>query len=106
MVFIRVIGVYMECGVYYAKDNKKIILHRSNGWTKEIKYIAKSYSSCMLSYVLFCYPFAENEDEEVKGCVNLYHDDEKILDEILQKAIEQCDVNLDLYYDDNDTVVE
>lgn len=89
----------MECGAYYAKDNQLIILHRDNGWRKEIKYIVKSYSSLMLSYVLFCYPEAETEEDEVRGCVNLYHDDEQVLDTILKNAIEDADVNLDLYYE-------
>lgn len=89
----------MECGAYYAKDNGLTILHKGNGWRKEIKYIVKSYSSLMLSYVLFCYPNAETVEEEVKGCVNLYHDDEQVLDTILKSAIEDADVNLDLYYD-------
>ena len=52
----------------------------------------------MLSYVLFCYPEAEAEEDEVRGCVNLYNDDEQVLDTILKNAIEHADVNLDLYY--------
>jgi len=90
----------MECGAYYAKDKRVIRLYKSDGWQKEIKYIVKSYSSMMLSYALFCYPVAETEEEEVRGCINLYHDDEKVLDDILRDAVEHSRVDLDKYYDD------
>lgn len=88
----------MECGTYYAQNQKTIVLHKKDGWKKEIRYIVKTYSSMMLSYVLYCYPVADTEQEEVKGCVNLYHDDETVLDKILEHAIEQADIDLDLYY--------
>ena len=98
MVFIRHIGDYMECGTYYAQDQKIITFHKKDGWKKEIRYIVKTYSSLMLSYVLYCYPVAETEQEEVKGCINLYHDDEKVLDEILKSAIQDAYVDLNIYY--------
>lgn len=106
MVSIRNVGEGMECGTYEAKDNRRIVLHKASGWRKEIKYIVKSYSSMMLSYVLFCYPYAETEEEEVRGCVNLYHDDEAVIDAILTSAIETGDVNLDLFYGEEGVFLE
>ena len=52
----------MECGTYYAKDQKMIVLQKESGWKKEIKYIIKSYSSMMLSFVLLCYLDADTEE--------------------------------------------
>ena len=106
MVFVGNVGEGMECGTYEAKDNRRIILHKASGWRKEIKYIVKSYRSMMLSYVLLCYPYAETEEEEVKGCVTLYHDDEAVIDAILTSAIETGDVKLDLFYGDEGIFVE
>ena len=91
----------MKCGSYCAKGNKNIVLHKSDGWETEIRYIAKSYSSLMLCFVLFCCPVAETEEEEIKGCINLYHEDEKAIDAMLKDAIDNAYVDLDLYYDED-----
>lgn len=106
MVLIRNIGDTMECGTYYAKDQKMIVLQKESGWKKEIKYIIKSYSSMMLSFVLLCYPDADTEEEETKGCVTLYHDEEAIIDDMLKSAIEDACINLDLYYGDEGMSVQ
>lgn len=53
-----------------------------------------------------CYPYAETEEEEVRGCVNLYHDDEVVIDAILTSAIETGDVDLDLFYGEEGVFLE
>lgn len=100
MVFVRNLGEAMEDGVYTAKNVQPIILYSSD-YRKEIKYIVKSYSSMMSSFVLMCYPFADTEEEEIKGCVNLYHDDERAIDEMLISAIENNCIHLDFYFEKN-----
>lgn len=90
----------MDCGKYYGENKRTITLFKGDKWKREIEYIVKAYSSCMMSYVLFCYPCGDkNEKEQVKKCINLYSDYESVLDSILNEAITTGCVNLDKYYD-------
>jgi len=84
----------MECKMYYPKNEGPIILTYDKKWDKKIEYIEKSYSSFMGSYVVFCHLSDANDRETI----NIYHDDEKILDAIIQNAVDENYIDLSKYY--------
>lgn len=84
----------MECKLYYPQNGKSIILTYDNSWVKEIKYVEKSYSSFMDSYAVFCFKL----EGEMKNPIRLYHDDEKIIDMIIESAIINNYIDLADYY--------
>ena len=84
----------MECKLYYPQNGKSIILTYDNSWVKEIKYVEKSYSSFMGSYVVFCFKLEGDKEKPI----SLYHDDEKIIDMIIESAIINNYIDLANYY--------
>ena len=61
---------------------------------KQIKYVEKSYSSFMGSYVVFCFKLEGDKEKPI----SLYHDDEKIIDMIIESAIINNYIDLANYY--------
>ena len=84
----------MVCKLYYPQNGKSIILTYDNSWVKEIKYVEKSYSSFMGSYVVFCFKLEGDKEKPI----SLYHDDEKIIDMIIESAIINNYIDLANYY--------
>ena len=84
----------MECKLYYPQNEELIVLTYDKRWEKKIEYIEKRYSSLMGSYVVFCHLFDANDRETI----NIYHDDEKILDAIIQDAVDENYIDLSKYY--------
>jgi hypothetical protein len=92
----------MECNLYYPKNEELITLTYNKNWEKKIKYIEKRYSSFMSSHVVFCYPLDVND----KDIIRLYHDDEKIIDSIIQNAINENYVDLSDFYSHDELDVD
>jgi hypothetical protein len=92
----------LECRAYYPKENSKTLLKDANDQTIEIEYMVKSYSSLMGSYAVYCYTRGKDLDnDKVKqslNTVNLYHQDEKVLDSIICDAMTRSYVDLEKYY--------
>ncbi len=84
----------MERKLYYPQNGELIILTYANSWVKEIKYVEKSYSSFMGSYVVFCFKLEGDKEKPI----SLYHDDEKIIDMIIESAIINNYIDLANYY--------
>jgi hypothetical protein len=84
----------MERKLYYPQNGELIILTYANSWVKEIKYVEKSYSSFMGSYVVFCIKLEGDKEKPI----SLYHDDEKIIDMIIESAIINNYIDLANYY--------
>ncbi|MEG0249389.1 MAG: hypothetical protein RR561_01480 [Peptostreptococcus sp.] len=84
----------MECKLYYPQNEELIVLTYYKKWEKKIKYIEKSYSSFMGSYVVFFHLFDASDRETI----NIYHDDEKILDSIIREAVYENYIDLSKYY--------
>lgn len=84
----------MECKLYYPQNEELIVLTYNKKWERKIKYIEKSYSSFMGSYVVFCHLF----DVKDRDTINIYHDDEEILDAIIRDAINENYIDLSKYY--------
>lgn len=92
----------MECKSYFSKKTNFITLLYNNTRVKKIEYIHKTFSSLMGSYVIFCYPVLEDgqtNDEQAFRTINLYHDDEYTLDQIIQEAVNTGYINLGRYYE-------
>ncbi|MBP1920419.1 hypothetical protein [Youngiibacter multivorans] len=105
MVFTIVIGDdCMECRAYYPKGKSVILLRYANNLIIEIEYMLKTYSSLNGSYVVFCYPssmdFDNDKTKQALNTVNLYHDDEKVLDSIICDALTMSYVDLQKYYEE------
>lgn len=84
----------MDCGNYYADNGKPIIMYRNGKNFAEIDYIHKTYSSVGLSYVLFCYKCNRKNEAD---CINIYDDNERNLDELINIAISTNMLVVDKY---------
>lgn len=87
-------GKYLECKLYYPQNEELIVLIFDKRWEKKIEYIEKSYSSFMESYVVICHLFDVSDRETI----NIYHDDEKILDSIIREVVYENYIDLSKYY--------
>ncbi|QSX09522.1 hypothetical protein J0B03_05520 [Alkalibacter rhizosphaerae] len=88
------VGGRLECKRYYAKGKDSIHLSFKDEWKIEIEFLEKSYSSLMESFVIFCYPVVADPIIQAQKTINIYHDEEAMIDGIISRTI--TSYNLDL----------
>lgn len=97
-VYHRVRGDKME-EKYYHKTNSKIVITFKGNWYKEIEWIKKGYSSLFNAHAIYFFT-----SEKKLAVIKVYHDDEEIIDEMLNRAITEDVLDFSEYYDEDTTV--